>query len=117
MSSTTDEARDRLRKTIEAYATREGIVTSYVATGVSDEMIEVAATKRENAYAFVSEAIDALVARAREEGAREATMRLKNRLIAVQMTLGDLWNRVDTFDPRMAPDLEEVVKLALEPAP
>jgi hypothetical protein len=24
---------------------------------------------------------------------------------------------VDTFDPRMAPDLEEVVKLALEPAP
>jgi hypothetical protein len=28
-----------------------------------------------------------------------------------------LWNRVDTFDPRMAPDLEEVVKLALEPAP
>jgi hypothetical protein len=62
-------------------------------------------------------ALDALVARAREEGAREATMRLKNRLIAVQMTLGDLWNRVDTFDPRMAPDLEEVVKLALEPAP
>jgi hypothetical protein len=61
--------------------------------------------------------LDVLVARAREEGAREATMRLKNRLIAVQMTLGDLWNRVDTFDPRMAPDLEEVVKLALEPNP
>jgi hypothetical protein len=62
-------------------------------------------------------ALDALVARAREEGAREATMRLKLRLEATQMTLGDLWNRVDTFDPRMAPDLEEVVKLALEPAP
>jgi hypothetical protein len=75
MSSTTDDARDRLRKTIEAYATREGIVASYVSTGVSDEMIEVAATKRENAYAFVSEAIDALVARAREEGAREGANR------------------------------------------
>jgi hypothetical protein len=60
---------------------------------------------------------DAVAARAREEGAREATMRLKLRLEATQMTLGDLWNRVDTFDPRMAPDLEEVVKLALEPAP
>jgi hypothetical protein len=61
--------------------------------------------------------IAAALARAREEGAREATMRLKLRLEATQMTLGDLWNRVDTFDPRMAPDLEEVVKLALEPAP
>jgi hypothetical protein len=65
----------------------------------------------------LEEALKTVAARAREEGAREATMRLKNRLIAVQMTLGDLWNRVDTFDPRMAPDLEEVVKLALEPAP
>jgi hypothetical protein len=88
--------------TTEARALAQELCDSLAVSNVSERGVEILG--------------DAL-ARAREEGAREATMRLKLRLEATQMTLGDLWNRVDTFDPRMAPDLEEVVKLALEPNP
>jgi hypothetical protein len=102
MSGTTEEDRALVFRRAQAYGK---LFVTHRAAGTAHAINDLDA------------AIDALVARAREEGAREATMRLKNRLIAVQMTLGDLWNRVDTFDPRMAPDLEEVVKLALEPNP